>query len=281
MFTLIKGTFHVVHYSPDGDSLRFSANQPKYWNKLAGRSVILNTRGHVQLRFEAIDSLETHFRTGGVQTHQPRTLANQATDFTIKAVGITNVQWGQKRGRVTSANDGKPGYILSRTTEKKGGRPVAFVFSGSTSEKDGSDVYLDVTRVKESINYKILKEGHAFPTYYKGLFHDLRDTMTKATVDARQAGKGIWPSDRTNQGLTITNRASIMNENVVMPKLFRRLASYIVINGNVVGFKQWLAEQQEPILILSSSHFTHFDTVIKQQGKKVWLTHSPEDLVFL
>lgn len=58
-FQAIKGTFHVVGYSPDGDSIRFKADNPGRWQDLAGR-VKLNTKGHAQLRIEAIDTLETH-----------------------------------------------------------------------------------------------------------------------------------------------------------------------------------------------------------------------------
>ncbi len=60
-FNLIKGTFHVVGYSPDGDSIRFQANDRNKWNLLEGPPVQPNARGHVQLRIEAIDTLETHY----------------------------------------------------------------------------------------------------------------------------------------------------------------------------------------------------------------------------
>jgi hypothetical protein len=60
-FTLIKGTFHVVGYQPDGDSIRFQADQRENWGLLKGSAVKLNARGHAQLRLEAIDTLETHY----------------------------------------------------------------------------------------------------------------------------------------------------------------------------------------------------------------------------
>ena len=33
-FVVIKGTFHVVGYSPDGDSVRFMADDKGLWSKL-------------------------------------------------------------------------------------------------------------------------------------------------------------------------------------------------------------------------------------------------------
>ena len=36
-FNLIKGTFHVVGYSPDGDSIRFRAEDLQNWDCLTAR----------------------------------------------------------------------------------------------------------------------------------------------------------------------------------------------------------------------------------------------------
>jgi hypothetical protein len=35
-FKVIKGTFHVVGYSPDGDSIRFKADDKEKWGALSG-----------------------------------------------------------------------------------------------------------------------------------------------------------------------------------------------------------------------------------------------------
>ena len=70
-FFLIKGTFHVKGYSPDGDSIRFRARNPDNWKKLSGPAAELNARGHAQLRVEGVDALETHYQG----YHQPMKLA--------------------------------------------------------------------------------------------------------------------------------------------------------------------------------------------------------------
>ena len=57
-YVLIKGTFHVVGYQPDGDSIRFQANSKNMWKKLGGPKVKLNkTKGHAQLRIEAVGNV--------------------------------------------------------------------------------------------------------------------------------------------------------------------------------------------------------------------------------
>lgn len=273
-FVLIKGTFHVVGYSPDGDSLKFKAKRTGNWGKLSGGKVRKNQKGHVQLRFEGIDTLETHFKG----THQPDALAHAATDFTLNAAGIKNVTWGPKHSRVTGADDGVEGFILSRAAEKFG-RPVSFVFAGTTSHQDGSEVFLDAALLRKSINYKLLPVGLAYPTYYEGLFSDLRKAMTAAVKDARSQRKGVWAVDMSS-GITVNNLRSITDDHTILPKLFRRLVAYLKSHSSVSGFKQSMANNPEDVLILSRQHFTHFDTVITQNGKRIGLTVEPEDMVF-
>ena len=48
-FRVIQGTFHVVGYSPDGDSVRFKAQNEANWALLEGQAVKLNKKGHAQL----------------------------------------------------------------------------------------------------------------------------------------------------------------------------------------------------------------------------------------
>jgi endonuclease YncB( thermonuclease family) len=274
-FVVIKGTFHVVGYSPDGDSIRFQADNEANWAKLAGPPVTLNARRHAQLRLEAIDTMETHYRN----TQQPLTLATRALDFLLQGLGITGVQWDVLRTRITEANDGTEGYIVSRTVEPNR-RPIAFVFAGAPPAANGSSIFLDVDLLRQSLNYQSLAAGLAYPTYYRGLFSDLRAALTEASTRARQANLEIWPEDRTNTGFAVEGLESISEEHVILPKLFRRLAEYLEVGGSVVGFKEFLESKAEGITIISAAHFTHFDTVVEVGGNVVRMTEPPENLVF-
>ena len=66
-YLLIKGSLHVVGYSPDGDSMMFKAADPAMWDGLENENKEIFTEkltkenGAVQLRLEGIDALETHF----------------------------------------------------------------------------------------------------------------------------------------------------------------------------------------------------------------------------
>jgi hypothetical protein len=281
-FRLIKGTFHVRNYSPDGDSIRFRPDNPDLIRRLTGGDrARFNARGHVQLRIEAIDALETHYnpQSGGGTLHQPLGLANQALDHLLAFVGITDVVWDSTHRTVLNALDDVPGYILARAVEKYG-RPITFVFTGNAPEDDGRNVRLEVDRLRESYNYDALVGGYAYPTYYTGLFSDLREALTDAVRAARADGRLIHNADRTTDGVVVTSLGSITEEFVILPKLFRRLSEYLVNFGTVTGFKRKLAESREPVLDLRRCHFTHFDTFVEESGNQIKLTRFPEELVF-
>lgn len=282
-FKVIKGTFHVLNYSPDGDSIRFRPDNVGLVHDLIGSKAKVNAQGHVQLRIEAIDALETHFTppSGGGSLHQPSKLSHAAADKLMDFLGITGVEWDDKHLTVVNANDGKRGYIMTRTVEKNG-RPVAFVYKGDPPEKDGNDAMLKVKRLRDSYNYIAIAEGFAYATYYRGLFNDLRDILTEAVIKARGAKLGVYKSDKTDKGLDASSLQSITDKYSILPKLFRRLSEYMVNYGTAAGFKKKLAQSKEPVLDLTNSNFTHFDSFIEQDedSTRIGLTRQPEQLVF-
>jgi hypothetical protein len=274
-FTLIRGTYHVQGYEPDGDSVRFGADNEQNWQKLAG-TVQLNARGHAQLRLEGIDTLETHFKG----EHQPMGLAQKALDFLLHELGITAAVFDPLMLNTVEAEDATPGYIVSREAEKFG-RPVAFAFAGAPPEADGSSLFLTPARLRDSLNFKSVSEGLAYPTYYSGLFPDLRAELTTATRAARLAQREIWAVDRTNVGFAVPDLAAITDQHVILPKLFRRLVEFLRGGGTLDRFKAFLEAKAEEIMILSTGHFTHFDTIIDVQNGVVRMTEQPENVMFI
>jgi hypothetical protein len=284
-FKVIKGTFHVVSYSPDGDSLKLKPDDPALIRSLPGaRPNTLNSRGHCQLRVEAIDSLETHYNVGSTSLNQPLTHAYPAIDRLMDFVGITNVVWNTGHRTVVSANDGTRGYILTREAEENG-RPVAFVFAGDPPEPDGDDVRLDVPRLLHSYNYAAVAEGYAYPTFYEGLFSDLRDALAQASAQARSQNLGLWRVDATHGGFDVNDLSDITDRHAILPKLFRRLSQYMVSRGSARGFKAWLASRPERVLDLGNNNFTHFDNFIEEtplggNRVRIRMTSQPETMVF-
>ncbi len=118
-YRLIKGTFHVVGYSPDGDSLKFRAANPKNWAKLETDhreqldKQISADEGLVQLRLQGVDALETHYSPMTPKTppelrqkesdkfpkpdsgahKQPKLYAELATTGILNYLGVERVEW--------------------------------------------------------------------------------------------------------------------------------------------------------------------------------------------
>ncbi|RJR42200.1 MAG: nuclease [Deltaproteobacteria bacterium] len=270
MFISISGTFHVTGYNPDGDSLHFQALNADNWGRLRGRPVRLNRQGQAQLRLEGIDALELNYEGW----HQPLKYAREALDFLLSHLRIRGNLFGPSHAR-----DGAAGYILARHAEKNR-RPVAFVFAGDPPWPDGEKVFLDAALVRQSVNYLLLQEGLVYPTYYEGLYADLREELTRGVQAARRERLGLWPRDCSNSGVTMDEGQAGLEKCVILPKLFRRLVRFIKENRDISGFKDYLDATPDPAVHLPTGRLTGLADLVEVRGNAVKLLAAPEDLVF-
>lgn len=277
-YYLIEGTYHVVGYSPDGDSIQFRAKKKKNWDLLP-RDPKLNQRDHTRLRFEAVDALETHYHGGS----QPREFADKALDSMLALVGIDpkQVTWGASEYEVVAAPDATKGYIVTQDTDGKFQRPVAFVFAGKPAHKDGSKVTLTPALVRKSVNYKLLEAGLAFPTFYTTMTDAMvLNEMTNAAVTANSPpALGIWPSNFTMKGVALGFEA-IEQEYIILPKLFRRMYDFLKTGKPKSQFRKWLAEKKSKVILRATKEVMPLEDVISQKGSKVKLLVQPEELLF-
>jgi endonuclease YncB( thermonuclease family) len=288
-FLLIKGKFFIVGYQPDGDSVKFMPNNVQLLKKITTEdhkpaNVKVNAKGHTQLRIEGIDALETHYVAGGT-LHQPLGDATAARKHLLTILGFTGVTFGPSDIEVTGTNnDGMQGYILTKFVDNnRFGRPVSFVFAGTTNIQDGNDkVFLDATLVKKSVNYQMLFDGFAYPTFYSNFYSDLRKAFTDATNKAQSAHRGLWPKDVSTKGFSVNNIKSITDNAVIFPKLFRRLAEHINKNKKPLStFKQFLEEKNDELFVLNEFHKKNLNNLVKISGKKVTLLEEPENIIFV
>jgi endonuclease YncB( thermonuclease family) len=282
--TLIQGRFRILNTEPDGDSIRFVPTDPGAFTT-AGVAAKAGSGGAVQLRLDAIDALETHYTPrvpGGSVHHQPPEFADAAAARLLDILGFTDVQRAGQR--VTAATPAETdGYILTRFADKYG-RPVSFAFAGTPDEADLSSVFLDADRLRTSANYQLTAAGLVYPTYYSKLYADLRETLTTAATAARAAGSGLWSKDTTQTGTTISDQATLTDQAVILPKLFRRLTDYLALGEGDVSLDRlpaFLAAHDDRLFVLSERRATGFDNIITVTGQTVALTKLPEDLVFL
>ena len=118
-FTLIKGRYYVVGYSPDGDSIKFKADNPQLWNRLDTDNRakldenLAEDGGIIMLRLQGVDAFETHYspetpaapknlkvdarttlkKPDAGEHKQPKRIALEATNALLRMLGIESATW--------------------------------------------------------------------------------------------------------------------------------------------------------------------------------------------
>ncbi|MBD2341194.1 thermonuclease family protein [Calothrix sp. FACHB-156] len=260
-FVLIRGTFDPTSGFPDGDSVRFQAEDDTLFDKLEGR-IQFKSGGQVQLRYEGIDALEK-------AAIQP--FSSDATKQNIELLG------GKKAGL--------PGYILSNHSDGNG-RPVCFVFTGDPPDWDNTarGEVLQADLLRQSVNYKLLQQGHVYPMFYDSLYKELRDEMVTVTKEARKANRGIWSGDRSTEGFLIDIPPELSELPPIFPKLWRRLQSFYQRRSNrdkgIKTFVRELSKGKDRLFTIPDQRSIKFSSALKVDGNKIRMLYQPEDMVF-
>lgn len=283
----------MIGTSPDGDSVRFTPTDPQAWVR-AGLAARVNATGGAQLRLDAIDALETHYTPrGGTRWHQNAALGGAAADRLLKLLGFSGATRSPD-GTVTAASpQTRPGFVLTRFADKYG-RPVAVAYPDGTgttdlpgggAQGDGASVWLDAAGLRGSVNYQLLAQGLVYPTFYSRLYIGLRNALAEQAAAASQAGIGVWASDQSISGFTVTSRQQVQDELVILPKLFRRLADYLSLQPpddvDLAGFAAYLAARNDRVFTVPDGRATGLDSLVQIVGQQVTLTVPPERIVFL
>jgi hypothetical protein len=278
----LAGTYRIVATEPDGDSIRFYPDDPAQWERVPGPyAVRTNATGGAQIRLDGIDALETHYSPrGSVPLHQPLALAHKAADELLRWLGFRGVQ--RDGEEVTAATPERlPGFLLTRGADLYG-RCVALAGRGDPPGRSGAQINVNLTLLRRTANHRMMATGLAYPTFYLKLFPDLRRELAKQAQQARPK-TGVWALDRTQKGVEIKGLATLTDDAVILPKLFRRLVDYLTLNDDdpdLAGFAAYLAQREDRVFILSTGHYTGFDYVVEVKKQVVRLTVAPEDLVF-
>ena len=295
-YTLIKGSFHI-HYpdnplsgpEPDGDTLKFQPDHPHLLNALPrpNRAPAFNTAGITSIRFEGIDALETHFEGDAGEYHQHLALAIAARDQLLERAGFGEVRYFAHRPYKVESVEHHPvrGYILSAGLDTYG-RAVAFVFTGEHSSIDGARIFLAPDMLEASLNAWMLREGHAYGTFFLGLPPELREYLRTSVQRAREAGLGVWAHVTATgaQGIQIDG-LDTLQQHVLWPKLFRRLVPYFEAgHTDFAAFDAWLREDtrhRDDRLLLPTLEVGNMHDVIITEGRLLRLACAPEDVVIV
>lgn len=270
-YKIIKGTFHVVGYHSGGDSIRFKAIDDKNWEFFTWRSAATKKK---QLRFEAIDTLETHYKG----SHQPHSAGIAALVDLLQLIGIRDVVFTLSFSRVYSAQDGVEGFIASRALDLYD-RPVSLVFGHDVQLNDGDEVSLADLPLEQCVNVKLAQMGLAYPTFYSTMEDDLLDLFTDIIAASRKNRVGLWQLDQTRE-FTLWDASTIIEDTVIFPKLFRRLISFFDSRSDFAHLVSYLSSQEDSVLVRSASQKAELADLLVIEDTHVRSLYDLEDLIF-
>jgi endonuclease YncB( thermonuclease family) len=192
----IDGMFILAGKQPDGDSIRFKANNLNDWKKLKRSHLIKpsNVDQSVQLRLEGVDAPELHYGTA----RQP--LGEVARDWLLNAMGFSNVTYKSDGMTVVSSQPPEVrGTILSQAAEANG-RPVSYILLEADAHKakvHNGWVYVGQDLLPSTMNARLLAASMAYLTVYSTTPDEHISLLREIAIGARNGGQGIYAADST------------------------------------------------------------------------------------
>jgi endonuclease YncB( thermonuclease family) len=284
---VIQGSFILKGKEPDGDSVRFIADNPNLYQNLHSSHRIKPSRdGSVQLRFEAVDAPELHY--GSAAQH----LGKEARDTLLEWMGFENVEYlSEGSNRVKSSEpETVRGAILSKAAEANG-RPVSYVLLEKDANhlEDGDWVRVDDPLLRKTINYRQLDKGLVYYTVYTSTPFSHRKLLGKVASKARENRRGVWEFDTTSE-FVLEDQASIGAEGqLILPKLFRRCTDYLKdmgkgFQGNLADWIVWISggsrSENDRVVIQDSIEVTLSD-LIEQRNRTIVFKADILDITFV
>jgi endonuclease YncB( thermonuclease family) len=285
----IHGELVIIGYEPDGDSVRFVADDPGLFEQIGrGYKVRPSGRdGSVQLRFEAIDAPETHYGKDA----QP--LGDTARDSMLDWIGFTDLTYDKRdRNKVTGAQPrGVRAVVLTKGADPHG-RPVSYVIVHEDDvPADGGWSVVGARTLDKTLNARALSEGSAYPTFYTSTPARHVSHLRTLAAKARANRLGVWAVDHTG-GFRLTDQSSIGPDGqLILPKLFRRATDYLkdVAAGTFTGnLADWLeanahtpTRQENDSVVICGGIEVPLSTLLEQQNATVVFRPDLLDIKFV
>ena len=273
-YKVIAGTFHIKGFQPDGDSIRFQATNQANWDFFTWETEADKKTKKKQLRVEAIDALETHYDG----YHQPRAFALAALESLLDLLQITSVTYSLSLTQVVDANDGKPGFIASATTDPFG-RPVSYVFPKTAPLTDGAVMDSETLPIEDSVNFQLAREGLVYPTFYTTTDKLIAEKIRAVVARARQTKRGIWSIDRTPD-FTLLDIRTLQEDNLIMPKLFRRLVAFYDNYSDFGKLADYMKKQRDNLVLWDGTKKKSLADLMTFEGRRLRMNTPIEDILF-
>jgi len=286
-YLVMKGNFVIIGKEPDGDSVRFIADDLDLYRYLHRAYRIKPSRdGSVQLRFEGVDAPELHYGSAA----QP--LGAEARDTLLPWMGFDNIVYVNDQSTMVKSADpaSVPGAILTQAAEANG-RPVSYIFLNQQASQleEGTWVNLQEELLKATINYRLLTSGMAYYTVYTSTPFVHRQLLHEASAAAREAGQGVWQLDTTSD-FVLGDQSSIgPNGQLILPKLFRRCTDFLKdvargYQGNLSDWLIWISKgsrNENDLVAINDTIELHLSDLLEQRNRHIVFKADLLDITFL
>lgn len=261
-----------------------------------GRFQVLKN-GNLTVRLQGVDAPELHYRPSAEKKKAQQT-AEQHTLY-LK----WNLEYRQQLGETATV-------ALAQFLGGLGADPLPCKVRtmvdtpGEVFDVYGrmvGDIFVKVPGGEEDVNLWLAKQGWAMPTFYTSMSEDEISAITDAANAAYAAGSGVWDlySDSVaasdfDTDLEFRGKGAALNAvadqgPVIMPKLFRRMAAYVVnrkskmVNGSFESYLRSKRTSDAVHLVdeflaqgASAAPLRYLDEFVTAEQCSVW----PEELVF-
>jgi endonuclease YncB( thermonuclease family) len=289
-YTLVKGQITIRNTAhpkqgpqPDGDTVTFipdSLDLVRSLKRFSGVPADIRS-GHINVRYEGIDALETHFRA----FHQDLRFARAARERNLAQLGFKSVKFFADAPNVIESvsKNPLPAHVIANGIEANG-RLLGLVYTGRASQADGSNVWVDAAMLKKSVNADLVREGLAYVEPYDTMPMTLVAQLRTLVQGARTGRRGLFAHE------SITTKKSALLRNlddlqplVMWPKLFRRLAAYFDEgNAGLAAFDDWVRAdpvRRDDSLRLPDGEKGNMHDTYEVTGDKLRVLFRPEDLL--
>ncbi|PSM49692.1 nuclease [Chroococcidiopsis sp. CCALA 051] len=285
-YLTIKGKFVIAGKEPDGDSVRFIADDPELYQELQRNYRIKPSRDRsVQLRFEGIDAPEVHYG----RYAQP--LGDETRDFLLKKMGFAKIEF--QGDRVQSADpDTISGVILTQAADVNG-RPISYALIGKNAAKleNGDWTQVEPELLRQTLNFLMMAEGRAYYTVYTSTPRSHRQVLREAALAAREKDLGVWAADSTSIfRLVDFDSITPPNGQLILPKLFRRCTDYLkaVADGYSGNLADWLegvslqrSRNENDAVIIRDRTQVSLSSLIEQYNSQIAFQEDLLDITFV
>jgi hypothetical protein len=283
----LHGTLVIVGYQPDGDSIRFIADEPAHFDELyRGYKIRPSTRdGSVQLRLEAIDAPELHYG------NQAQPQGDTARDWLLGQVGFTDVSYETGTTTVLSGTpEAIPAVIYTQASDVNG-RPISYLQVGSGRRPtDGAWTPVTNAVLDRTVNAHALSGGIAYPTFYTSTPAAHVRHLRALARGAHDDKAGVWSADQTTLFQLVDQTSIDPNGQLILPKLFRRATDYlkdVARHGFSGNLADWLVahssgtRNENDLVLLPGRVEVPLSALLDQRNSSIAFTPDLLDIEFV